>query len=392
MLGHGVASIIRYDPGATYRRVGMAALESQLLKLIEERQVDIVVYPLGMEFDFRPAFLRDSLSGVFKVLVLGDDEHYFDVSHRYYAQCFDLVLTTNPLCDRYRLYGIDARFMPVPFDSKTFSPSSDVGKEIDVSFVGAMKSKIGRAEYARALEASGIDFRVYGVGTTAGILSRSQSIEIYRRSRINLNFTGGNLVTPLDATLSINRRIRQVKGRCFMVALCCSFVLSEYAPGIEKVFHIGKEIDVFHDELELIDKIRYYLAHEYEREEMARRSYMRAIKEYDEAAFGRELVSKLEVRVRSRDKQKSTMPLYLDRQFWVRFGAWRFKYLVIFLFSGKPYLFAQEAILLLRTGWFEPHAALWFAAFGLQISARTSSLAALLSSILRGARRALRRS
>ena len=152
-----------------------------------------------------------------------------------------------------------------------------------------MRGKVGRDAYVRSLTASGIDLRVYGAGTSAGVVTQPQVIEIYRRSRINLNFTGGSLVTPFDWDLSINRRVRQVKGRCSMIALCGSFVLSEYAPGIERLFHIGKEIDVFHDEDELIEKVRFYLAHEDLREQMAARSYARAVDEYEEAKFGRRL-------------------------------------------------------------------------------------------------------
>ena len=36
-----------------------------------------------------------------------------------------------------------------------------------------------------------------------------------------------------------------VKGRCQEIALSGGFVLSEYAPGLEDLFDIGTEIDVF---------------------------------------------------------------------------------------------------------------------------------------------------
>src|SRR5438067_2706079 len=96
-LEHGEGSVVRLDPEDVYRREGMAGLESAMLALVKEHRIKILVYPLWVEFDFRPTFFRDALDGVFCVLLLGDDEHYFYVSHRYYAQCFDLVLSTNPL-------------------------------------------------------------------------------------------------------------------------------------------------------------------------------------------------------------------------------------------------------------------------------------------------------
>ena len=390
-LEYGGGAVVRVDPEAAYRQGGMGGLERALLQAIQHHSVRILVYPLGMEFDFRPSFLRDSLQGVFRVLLLGDDEHYFDVSHRYYAQCFDFVLTTNPLCERYRLYGVEARFIPGTFSRKTFHPVPGARKEIDVSFVGAMDGKVGRRQYAHALASSGMDFRAYGAGTAAGVVSRAEVVDVFRRSRINLNFTGSSLQTPLDTDLSINRRIRQVKGRCSMIALCGSFVLSEHAPGIETLFDVGKEIDVFRDERELIEKTRFYLEHEGLREQMAKRAYERAIREYDEEIFGRQLAADLDARARVHRGPANEGPVYLDRQFWSGFGAWRLKYLVIFLFAARPVLFVKEVFLLLRTGHCKPYAAFWFAAIGLLVAARTSRLAAWLSSRARWIRQSLRR-
>src|SRR5258708_36415011 len=369
----------------------MGALEDRLLRTIEEQRISVAVYPIGMEFDFRPGFLQKALVPLFSVVLVGDEEHYFDVSHRYYAQCFDLVLSTNPLVERYRLYGVEAQFLPGAFNSAVYRPAADKRKEIDVSFVGAMQGKVGRREYAGALQKAGIGFQAFGAGTPSGVLSRDEVVEIYRRSRINLNFTGGSLRTPLDTDLSINRRVRQVKGRCQMIALCGSFVLSEYAPGIEKLFEIGTEIDVFHDERELIDKIQFYLAHAEVREEMAARSYARAIKQYDLATFGRELAHALDRKAREKLGPARSAPIYLDRQFWSGFGAWRVKYLVIFVFSGKPSLFMRELALLIRTGHCKLYAAMWFGAIGLLVASRTSPLAAWLTRLARRARQSLLR-
>lgn len=384
-LEHGGARLVRLAPEVVYQTEGMRGLEQRVLSVLREQRLDTLVYPLNVEFDFRPEFFRDDLRHVFKVLILGDDEHYFDVSHRYYAQAFDLVLTTNPLVDRYQMYGIDAWFIPGVFNPALFHPVEGTPKETDVSFVGALNTKIGRQAYAEALTKAGVDFRAYGPGTPRGMISLAEAIELYRRSRINLNFTGVSISTPLDADLSINRRARQLKNRCSMIALCGSFVLSEYAPGIEKLFDVGSEIDVFHNPQQLLDKVRYYLTHEQLREAMAAKAYQRALKEYDEVPFAIELVRRLEARAKRTDPVAS-FPIYLDKVFWSGFGAWRFKYLVIFAFSGKPGLFIREVFLLLRAGHCKPYAAMWFAAMGLLTAARISPAAAWLTRTLRRVR------
>jgi hypothetical protein len=380
---------VRFDAESAYCRGGMAGLEREFRGVMREEGVAIVVYPLGTEFDFNPLFLQDALAAVYSVLLVGDDEHYFDVSHRYYAQCFDLVLTTNPLCDRYRLYGIEAEFLPGTFDPAVFSPDTAAGKTIDVSFVGAMQ-KPGRKAYADALVQAGIQLECYGAGTPAGVLARDKVVDVYRRSRINLNFTRTSGYTHLDADLGINRRVRQVKARCQMIALCGSFVLSESAPGLDRVFAIGSEIDVFDDEKDLVDKVRFYLQHEKVREEMAARAHARARRDYDVRIYGETLARSLEARA-LRKPQKPHATVYLDRQFWAAYGAWRLKYIVVFLFYKRVMFLCREMGLLLRAGALNRRAAIWSAAIGLLIAARTSSLASRLAHIAKAARHRSRR-
>lgn len=388
-LEYGGGSFTRLDPEAIYREAGMSGLEAHVERIVRERDIQMVVYPLGCEFDFRPTFFSERLAGTFKILILGDDEHYFEVAHRYYGECFDLVLTSNPLLDRYALYGIEARLIPGVYNGQIFSPAPGTPKSIDVSFVGAMQNKVGRQEYAAALRKAGISLQAYGLGTPTGFVSRNEAIEVYRRTRVNLNFTGGSVVTPFDHQLGINRRIHGVKGRCQIVALCGSFVLSEYAPGIEKLFDIGREIDVFRDEAELVEKVRYYLAHEAEREAMAARAHARARAQYEERDFGRQLAQSLESRAQAK-RSPRTQPIHIDDIYWRGFGAWRFKYLVMFLLSARPGLFFSELTLLIRTGRCNLRAAWWCIGLGLHVQSRTSRVAAALAGVGRGLKRMLR--
>ncbi|MDT7041664.1 glycosyltransferase [Candidatus Nitronereus thalassa] len=384
-------SVHRINPELIYREGGYSALEHEVLRSIAIHKIRIVIYALGTEFDFHPEFLENAIGDTFRVLILGDDEHYFDVSHRYYAQCFDLVLTSNPLHERYRLYGIDAMLLPGIYSTAQFNPGEHKGKTIDVSFIGAMRGKVGRVSYAEALKESGVELQLFGSGTEAGVLSREMVAETYRCTRINLNFTGGNITTPLDAHLSINRRVRQVKGRCSMISLCGSFVLSEYAPGLEKLFDIGKEIDVFHDEEELVEKAKYYLQHEDAREKMAARAHIRALEYYDEAKYWARMGRIIEERATEKEKGCSRrLPLYLDSPFWSAFGSWRFKYIVLFLFSGRLGLFFNEIALLLQTGRFNPSAAISFGGLGLHVACQGSKPATWAAGIVRGIRRFLK--
>jgi spore maturation protein CgeB len=73
---------------------------------------------------------------------------------------------------------------------------------------------------------------------------------------------------------------QQIKGRVFEVTGCKSFLLTEPAEDLENYFEIGKEIEVYHSIPEMVEKIRYYLEHEKEREKIAEAGYKRVMREH----------------------------------------------------------------------------------------------------------------
>lgn len=84
--------------------------------------------------------------------------------------------------------------------------------------------------------------------------------KIFHLSRINLNLTSKPIRTGLPL------RIWDILG-------AGGFVLTNYQSEIPEYFEIGKEIEVYTSETELLEKISYYLEHEEERSEIAGRGY-----------------------------------------------------------------------------------------------------------------------
>ena len=93
-----------------------------------------------------------------------------------------------------------------------------------------------------------------------GAESRLQMPQIFALSKINLNITARPIRTGLP------QRIWDIIG-------AGGFLLTNYQSELENYFEIGKEIDVFGSERELLDKAAYYLNHEKERMEMSKRAY-----------------------------------------------------------------------------------------------------------------------
>lgn len=91
--------------------------------------------------------------------------------------------------------------------------------------------------------------------------------KIFHLSKINLNFTSKPIRTGIPL------RLWDILG-------AGGFALTNYQSEIPEYFEVGKELDIYASEEELIDKIRYYLEHEEERKEIARNGYQKAKEQY----------------------------------------------------------------------------------------------------------------
>jgi spore maturation protein CgeB len=59
-----------------------------------------------------------------------------------------------------------------------------------------------------------------------------------------------------------------------------SLYLTHHNPDLDDLFDIGREIVTYKESRDCVEKVRYLLAHEQEREEIAHAGYQRAITEH----------------------------------------------------------------------------------------------------------------
>ena len=90
----------------------------------------------------------------------------------------------------------------------------------------------------------------------------TEMIKLYSQSKINLGFS-----TCGDTHLE-KERILQVRLRDFEVPMSGGFYMVEYMEELEEFYEIGKEIVCYRDLPDLADKIKYYLAHDDERNQI----------------------------------------------------------------------------------------------------------------------------
>ncbi len=107
----------------------------------------------------------------------------------------------------------------------------------------------------------------YGLSAQAPFPSADAYFEHFRSSAVNLNFVNGNAETGLNM-------------RHFEITAAGGFMLCQDQPELAELFDVGRECAVFRDEVELAQKIDYYLAHPDERMEIARAGQARTLSQH----------------------------------------------------------------------------------------------------------------
>jgi spore maturation protein CgeB len=93
-------------------------------------------------------------------------------------------------------------------------------------------------------------------------------------SKISLGFT------KVGQTHLSDQPIKQVRLRDFEAPMSGAFYLVEHCDELEQFFIPNQEVVCFSDKNELIEKARYYLKHESEREKIRRAGQKRAQEEH----------------------------------------------------------------------------------------------------------------
>ncbi|HEY4721560.1 MAG TPA: glycosyltransferase, partial [Anaerolineae bacterium] len=102
-------------------------------------------------------------------------------------------------------------------------------------------------------------------------LSDEELIKMYSRSRISLGFS-----SVAEQPVPGQPPIKQVRLRDFEAPMSGAFYMVEAYDELQEFFEPDKEIVFFTSAEELIDKTRYYLAHDAERERIRQAGMQRA--------------------------------------------------------------------------------------------------------------------
>jgi spore maturation protein CgeB len=298
--------------------VGRDVVDAELIKTVEETKPDLLfcfLFTDQIKVETIEYITKKTKTKTFNWFA--DDHWRFPIYSRRYAPAFTAISTTDSLAvKKYKALGIN-NVIKTQWAANTavYTPKDkalNVGK-YNITFVGANYGN--RSGYINYLTAKKLPTEGFGNKWPAGRVSQEQMLEIFSFSKINLNFTESPYMTAKDrlkvlAKLlvrkqgdkfkfdghhildnfksAIGTQRRQIKGRTFEVPACGGFLMTGPADNLEEYYIPGKEIVIFADRKDLVEKCKYYLTHENERLVIAKAGYERTIKEHTyEQRFGK---------------------------------------------------------------------------------------------------------
>lgn len=268
-------NVLRYDTFRGANIGGICQANREIIEIAETYHPKYVIYPCN----YSSIVTEGTLLTLRKIgcIVVGyffDDDEYFETKSRWMVPYIDYFISTGDtrggIVEAYKNVGGRCILgVPLPTNPAIFCKQKGVEKLYNATFVGAMKAN--RLEYIEKIAGYGADVKYLGGGHWQKV-HFSQMVKIYNQSRINLNFSS------LHTNLSHNAR--RILGRVFEIVLSGGFLLTEYASGIENYFEVGSEIVCFDNAREAAEKIKYYLKHSDEREQIAECGYKKAQRDY----------------------------------------------------------------------------------------------------------------
>jgi len=275
------------------RHAGLMRLYAEVEARIRDEKIDAILVDNCQPY--HPDWLR-SLP-IFKVLRTSDGPLTAYDRDFAYAHAYDLVLYHSPAysCDmemgeKLQYVGTKkAAFWPLGVFNAAFTPemSEDelfsLERDIDVVFVGALH--LGKMPLiARVKKAFGARCRLHGLTSFKKNLyfnakygfpgwvrpiEQSEYVPLYQRAKIGFN---------------VHNRGKYTVGSYRLYELPANGVMqiSDGDEYLDAFYQEGEEIVGYKDSDadDLIDKIHFYLAHDAERERIARNAYLRVKREY----------------------------------------------------------------------------------------------------------------
>lgn len=261
---------------------GRVETEKEIKQLIN--CFDIFVLLCGKPiFDFNFYKQLKEINPRLLIVYLDGDSHMnFPTYTQWFISDLDLFVSFDSIdvSDFVAQLGCRSICLGNVISKQDFYPIDGVKKDIDVSFYGGPKRD--RKEFLAFLRAQDVGLQCFGSSFGAW-LDQKQLNQIINRSKIGLAF---NKYGYVDDKIRMPKKFllsRAITGHNFEYILSRTFVLAESIDNFDRFFSEGREIVTFDGKSDLLDKVRYYLEHEMEREQIAHAAFQKTMDHFEGA-------------------------------------------------------------------------------------------------------------
>lgn len=303
-MNNGENNVVYFPFDEMLRKIGRDKMNKRLLETAYEEKPDFCFF-----FLFKDEIEKEVIKKISQRFItfnwFADDHWRFDNFSKYYAPYFTWVATTDSQSvEKYYRIGYRNVIKTQWACNHFLYKPLNLAKVYDVSFVGQPHGN--RKKIIEKIKKANINVNCWGNGWESGRISQEEMIRVFSQSKINLNLTNSSPTLDLKIILKIflkrkynnsiqlckpgewidnfksilGRRREQIKARNFEIPGCGGFLLTSNADNLRDYYEDGKEIVIYNDINDLISKIKYYLKHEDERDEIALAGYKRTLKDH----------------------------------------------------------------------------------------------------------------
>lgn len=304
-MNKGKNEVIFFPFDEIIRKIGREEMNKRLLETVETEKPDLCFFFLSSDEIKKETVKQITDSG--KTITFNwfaDDKWRFHNFTKYWASLFNWVSTDQKSAlKEYDKIGYKNVIVGCWGCNHFLYKPLNLPEIYDVTFVGQLYGK--RGKIVEQIKKAGIKIECWGKGWPNGKISQERMIKIFSQSKINLNFTercefGLKSIIRIflsrknDKSIQANNprywidnlkslwseRQNEIKGRNFEIPGCNGFLITGDADNLRDYYEDGKEIVIYKNTKDLIDKIKYYLEHNEEREVIAKAGYERTLWDY----------------------------------------------------------------------------------------------------------------
>ncbi len=308
-LDNGRHKVVHFPFDEIMNEIGRDEMNKKLHEVVYKERPDLCFFLLFTDEIKKETIKKiTEKSGSVTFNWFADDHWRFDNFSKHWTPYFHWVSTTDSKAvEKYYKIGyrnvIKTQWACNHF---LYKPTTTKGGiyPYDVSFVGQPHGN--RKETINEIKKAGINVECWGKGWPNGRISQEKMIDVFSTSKINLNLSKSsnylNIKSIVQIFLSkrsdgeiifnnpklwkdnfkslLGHQREQIKGRNFEIPGCGGFLITGSADNLIDYYKDGEELVIFKDNKDMIEKIKYYLVHENEREKIANAGYERTLKDH----------------------------------------------------------------------------------------------------------------